>query len=298
MVSKGMENVIKLVRQQMASMTEITVKNIRDGLDLMAKMVKIPKDVKCEPVDAGGVPAEWMSTPGVVNDQVILYLHGGGFIAGSIATHRDLAQRISRVSKARILLIDYRLAPEHPYPAAFEDVLTAYRWLIDAEKISPNKLIIAGDSAGGGLTVGGLIRMRDAGLPLPAAAVCLSPGVDPTGSGESFKTKVDVDPFITPEIFKFMVNNFFGDIDVETPLTSVLLADLSGLPPMLIQVGSSEILLDDSVRLAERAKGAGVDVTLDVWEDMIHVFQAFAGFAPESREAIDKIGEFIQRFFN
>lgn len=298
MVSKGMENVINLVSQQMSSMTEITVKNIRDGLDLMAKMVKIPKDVKCEPVDVGGVPAEWISTPGVANHQVILYLHGGGFIAGSIATHRDLAQKISRVSKARILLIDYRLAPEHPYPAAFEDVLTAYRWLIDVEKITPNNLIIAGDSAGGGLTVGGLIRMRDEGISLPAAAVCLSPGIDPTGSGESFKTKVDVDPFITPEIFKFMVKNFFGDIDLETPLTSVLLADLSGLPPMLIQVGSSEILLDDSVRLAERAKAAGVDVTLDVWEDMIHVFQAFAGFAPESREAIDKIGEFIQRFFN
>ena len=298
MVSKGIENVSKLVRQQMASMTEISVKNIRDGLDLMAKMVKIPKDVKCEPVDVGGVPAEWISTPGVVNHQVILYLHGGGFIAGSIATHRDLAQRISRVSKTRILLIDYRLAPEHPYPAAFEDVLTAYRWLIDVEKITPNNLIIAGDSAGGGLTVGGLIRMRDEGIPLPAAAVCLSPGIDPTGSGESFKTKVDVDPFISPEMFKFMVKNFFGDIDLETPLTSALLADLSGLPPMLIQVGTSEILLDDSVRIAEHAKAAGVDVTLDVWEDMIHVFQAFAGFAPESREAIDKIGEFIQRFFN
>lgn len=298
MVSKGMENVIKLVRQQMASMKEITVKNIRDGLELMAKMVKIPKDVKCEPVDVGGVPAEWISTPGVINDKVILYLHGGGFIAGSIATHRDLAQRISRVSKTRILLIDYRLAPENPYPAAFEDVLTAYRWLIDAEKITPKNLIIAGDSAGGGLTVGGLIRMRDKGIPLPAAAICLSPGIDPTGSGESFKTKVDVDPFITPELFKFMINNFFGDIDLETPLTSALLADLSGLPPMLIQVGTSEILLDDSVRLAERAKAAGVDVTLDVWEDMIHVFQLFAGFAPEGTEAIDKIGEFIQRFFN
>lgn len=298
MVSKGMENVIKLVRQQISSMTEITVKNIRDGLELMAKMVKIPKDVKCEPVDVGGIPAEWISTPGVVNDKVILYLHGGGFIAGSIATHRDLAQRISRVSKARILLIDYRLGPEHPYPAAFEDVLTAYRWLIDVEKITPKNLIIAGDSAGGGLTVGGLIRMRDEGIALPAAAVCLSPGIDPTGSGESFKTKVDVDPFITPELFKFMITNFFGDIDLETPLTSALLADLSGLPPMLIQVGTSEILLDDSVRLAERAKAAGVDVTLDVWEDMIHVFQLFAAFAPESIEAIDKIGEFIQRFFN
>ena len=298
MVSKGMENVIKLVRQQIASMPEITVKNIRDGLDLMAKMAKIPKVVKCEPVDAGGVPAEWISTPGVVNHQVVLYLHGGGFIAGSIATHRDLTQRISRVSKARILLIDYRLAPEHPYPAAFEDVLTAYRWLIDIEKITPNNLIIAGDSAGGGLTVGGLIRIRDKGIALPAAAVCLSPGLDPTLSGESFKTKVDVDPFITPEIAKFMIEKFFGDIDIETPLTSVLLADLSGLPPMLIQVGTSELLLDDSIRFAERAKAAGVDVTLDVWEDMIHVFQAFAGFAPESREAIDKIGEFIQKFFN
>lgn len=293
MVSKEMENLINLLRTQISTM-EISVENIRNGLEQLAIMTKLPKDVKCEPIDVMGVPAEWITTPESIKEKVVLYLHGGGWIAGSINTHRDLASRISRASKTRILIIDYRLAPEHPYPAGLEDSITAYKWLINVEKIVPNNVVIAGDSAGGGLTIGCLIALRDEGVPLPAAAVCLSPGVDATMSGESLKSKVEVDPFLTPESVEFMVKQLLGDTDPEE--VNLLNKNLQGLPPLLIQVGTSEILLDDSIRLAELAKAAGVNVKLEVWDDMIHVFQAFAAFAPESREAIGKIGEFIQNY--
>lgn len=293
MVSKEMENLINLLRTQISTM-EISVENIRNGLEQLAIMTKLPKDVKCEPINVMGVPAEWITTPESIKEKVVLYLHGGGWIAGSINTHRDLASRISRASKTRILIIDYRLAPEHPYPAGLEDSITAYKWLINVEKIVPNNVVIAGDSAGGGLTIGCLIALRDEGVPLPAAAVCLSPGVDATMSGESLKSKVEVDPFLTPESVEFMVKQLLGDTDPEE--VNLLNKNLQGLPPLLIQVGTSEILLDDSIRLAELAKAAGVNVKLEVWDDMIHVFQAFAAFAPESREAIGKIGEFIQNY--
>jgi len=287
-----MQNVINLLRTQIESM-ELSVEAIRSGLDQLAIMSKLPKDVKCEPIDAGGVPAEWITTPDTKNENVILYLHGGGFIAGSINTHRDLVSRISRISKTRILIIDYRLAPEHPYPAGLEDCITAYKWLVNNEKVATSNIIIAGDSAGGGLTVSCLLSLRDEGFPLPSAAICLSPGLDATMSGESFKTKVELDPFLTPDSVKFMIEQYLGNTDPQE--VSILDANLEGFPPLLIQVGSSEILLDDSTLLAELAEKAGVDVKLEIWEDMIHVFQAFAAFAPESREAIEKIGEFVQK---
>lgn len=296
MVSKEMQNVINLLRKQIES-TELSVKAIRDGLDLLSTLSKLPKDVKCEPVDAGGVPAEWITTPNSINKNVILYFHGGGFVAGSIKTHRDLVARISRVSKARILIIDYKLAPEHPFPAGLDDCVTAYKWLINDEKILPENIIVGGDSAGGGLTVSLFAKLKEQRVTLPAAGVCLSPGVDVTMSGESYKTKVEVDPFLSPESCEFMLKQYLGNADPRSPFLSILTTDLEGFPPLLIQVGSSEILLSDSILLAERAKSAGVDVKLEIWDDMIHVFQAFATFAPESREAIEKIGEFTQNFF-
>jgi monoterpene epsilon-lactone hydrolase len=297
MVSKEMETVIKMLREYQTSLTEPSVEGLRDGLNQLASMAQLPEDVKCEPVDAGGVPAEWITTPDVISQRVILYLHGGGYVGGSISTHRDLVARISRVSKARILIIEYRLAPEHPFPAALEDAVAAYRWLISNEGIKPDNLIVAGDSAGGGLTVACLVNLRDEGVALPAAAVCLSPWTDLAGTGESVKSKAEIDPFVTPELGEFMANSYLKDTDPLNPLASPLYANLQGLPPMFIQVGTSEILLDDSVRLAERAKAVGVDVKLDIWEDMIHVFAVFAGLAPEGRQAIDRIGEFIQKVF-
>nr|MDO8079732.1 alpha/beta hydrolase [Candidatus Freyarchaeota archaeon] len=297
MVSKEMEVIIKLLREFQASQIEPSVEGMRNGLEQLSSMIKLPKDVKCEPVDAGGVPAEWITTPGVVSRHVILYLHGGGYVGGSIKTHRDLVARISRVSRARVLIIDYQLAPEHPFPAALEDSVAAYRWLVSTKGISPDNLIVAGDSAGGGLTVASLVKLRDEGVALPAAAICLSPWTDLACTGKSMKSKAKSDPFITSESGKFMANLYLKGVDPCDPLASPLYANLQGLPPMLILVGTSEILLDDSVRLAKRAKASGVDVKLDIWEDMIHVFPAFAEVTPEGRQAIEKIGEFIQKFF-
>lgn len=294
MVSEGMERVIRRLRKFKESIDgKQSVEAIRDGLEQMASRVVLPEDVKCEIVDAGGVPAEWISTPDAAENHVVLYLHGGGWISGSINTHRDLVARISRTSKSRILILNYHLAPEFPFPAAFDDCISAYKWLL-SNGIKPEDIVIAGDSAGATLTITCLIRLRDEGIELPSAAVSISPLTDATFSGESFKTKAKLDPFYTPEDCEFMVSQYIGDMDRRKPLISPLYADLHGLPPLLIHVGTLELLLDDSVRFAECAKEAGVDVTLEVFKDMPHVFHAFAGVAPEGQDAIEKIGIFIQ----
>jgi monoterpene epsilon-lactone hydrolase len=295
-VSKELQSVISLLQQFQTPGKEPNVQDQRSSLEQMAKMITVPKDVKCEPVDAGGVRGEWIAAPGSAVHNVVLYLHGGGYVAGSIRTHKELVSRISRVSGARFLVIEYRLAPEAAFPAALEDAVATYRWLISSARIDPKNMVVAGDSAGGGLTVATLVRLRDRGVTLPAAAVCLSPWTDLAHTGDSFKKNVKIDPFLTPEESKFNASQYLGDEDPRNPLASPVYADLHGLPPMLIQVGTSEILLDDSVRLADRAKREGVDVKLDIWKDMIHVFQAFAAFVPESRQAIDEIGKFIRKY--
>jgi acetyl esterase/lipase len=224
----------------------------------------------------------------------MLYLHGGGYVIGSLTTHRGLAGRLSQAAKARVLLIDYRLAPEHPFPAAVEDATAAYRWLL-AHGCTPARLAIAGDSAGGGLTVATLVALRDAGQPLPAAGVCLSPWTDLEGLGESVTSKASADPIVQKEMLLRLASCYLGDADPRTPLAAPLYADLRGLPPLLVQVGTAEILLDDALRLAERAKAAGVAVTLEAWDDMIHVWQLFAPLLPEGQQAIARIGEFVQQ---
>jgi acetyl esterase/lipase len=253
----------------------------------------LPDDVKAEPVDAGSVAAEWITTPEGGGERTILYLHGGGYVIGSIRTHRDLASRFSRAAKARVLLIDYRLAPEHPHPAAVEDATAAYRWLL-AQGVKPSRLAIGGDSAGGGLTVATLVALRDAGQPLPAAGVCLSPWVDLEGLGESMTTKADTDPMVQRDRLLGYAQHYLAGQSPRTPLAAPLYADLSGLPPLLIQVGSAETLLDDSTRLAERARKAGVAADLEIWDDMIHVWQAFAAVLPEGQQAIENIGRFLR----
>ena len=294
MVSKEMENVIKLMKD-FSSKMEMTVEAQRDGLNQLASMVKLPKDVKCEPVDAGGVPAEWVSTPDINNHHVILDLHGGYYVAGGIEIERPFCADISRASKCRVLTIDYRLAPEHPFPAALEDATAAYRWLINTQGIDPKNLVIEGLSAGGGLTVACLLKLRDDGDPLPAAAISLCPYTDLTLKGESYEKNADLD-WISYEASEFNAPLYVGGADPRNPLVSPIYGDFHGLPPILIQVGTSEVLLDDSIRLAERAKAAAVDVTLDIWEGMVHGFQIFSAFAPESREAIKKMSEFINKF--
>jgi acetyl esterase/lipase len=240
------------------------------------------------------VPAAWVVAPGAETGRVLLYLHGGGYVVGSINTHRDLAGRLSRAAAARVLLIDYRLAPEYPHPAAVEDATAAYRWLL-RHGATPAHTVIAGDSAGGGLTVATLVALRDAGEALPAAGVCISPWVDLEGIGESMTTKASVDPIVQHQGLVWFADLYLGGANPRTPLAAPLYADLHGLPPLLIHVGAAETLLDDATRLAERAKTAGVDVTLEVWEEMIHVWHLFAAMLPEGQQAIERLGAYIRQ---
>ncbi|HVM95273.1 MAG TPA: alpha/beta hydrolase [Candidatus Acidoferrales bacterium] len=293
MASESLKMIVDMMRSQQ-TLRERPVDEMRASMEAMTQIMAVPDDVVCEKIDAAGIPAEKVSTPGVNMDRVILYLHGGGYVIGSINTHRDLAQRLSRAAAACVVVIDYRLGPEHPHPAAVDDATAAYRWLMK-EALKPQNVVIAGDSAGGGLTVATLVALRDAKQPLPAAGVCLSPWVDLECSGESMTTKATADPMVQRVPLLRMAEMYLGGKDPRTPLASPLYADLSGLPPLLIQVGTAETLLDDSLRLAERAKKAGVDVTLESCEDMIHVFQAFAAMLPEGQQAIDRIGEFVRQ---
>jgi len=297
MVSRGMKSVIKILKEKREKEIKKRVEESRAGLEELARLAPLHKDVKLENVDAGGVPAAWMITPGGVKDRAILYLHGGGYTEGSITSHQDLAQRISKVSETKMLILDYRLAPEHPFPAALEDSVCAYEWLINSEGYNPKNLIIAGDSAGGGLTIATLVKLRDQGVPLPAAAVCLSPWTDLALTGESIKLKLHEDPFVSPDELMFAAILYLGKTDPKNPYASPLYANFEGLPPLCIQVGTAEVILDDSTRLAKRAKEASVEVQLDIWEDMTHVFQAFAILAPEGTEGINKIGEFVKKIF-
>jgi monoterpene epsilon-lactone hydrolase len=298
MISEGMQNVINMLKQFQESMQEErSVKASRDRLEQIAASEPLPDDVKCEQVDAGGIPAEWIFTPEVTESNVIIYLHGGGWIAGSLNSHRNHVARISRASNIRVLNIEYSLAPEHPFPAGLNDCVIAYKWVLSLG-IKPDKVIIAGDSAGGNLTLASLIKLRDEGTPLPIAAVCLSPLTDGTLSGESYKTRANFDPVLTPEGVEFMISQYVEKKERKNPLVSPLFADLHGLPPILVHVGTAEILYDDSIRFAERAEEAGVDVTLEVFEDLIHVFHVFGGLAPEGQEGANKVGKFVKKYMS
>jgi monoterpene epsilon-lactone hydrolase len=293
MASKELQMVIDAFRSR-PKMSDLSIEEQRAQMEVGFTQFQLPADVRCDPVDAGGVPAEWITTPGVVAERVIYYLHGGGYVIGSIDTHREMVSRLSRAANARVLIINYRLAPENQFPAAVDDSIAAYRWLLSVG-IDPARLVIAGESAGGGLTVATLVALRDAGEPLPRAGICLSPWVDMECLGESVFTKAEIDPVGTRDAVLAYAKAYLGDTDPRTPLASPLYADLTGLPPMLIQVGTAEILFDDAMRLAGRARATGVDVILEPWDDMIHMWHFFAAILPEGQQAIERIGEFIRQ---
>ena len=293
MVSKEMENLLNFIKQSVDQSVQPSVEGLRESFEQIGSMMRVPKDAKCEPTDAAGVPAEWISVPESINDRALLYFHGGGYVAGSVNSHREYCVRLARASKTRVLLIDYRRAPEHPFPAALEDATKVYDWLISSGGIKPKNIVIAGESAGGGLTIATLLKLRDDNKELPVAGIPLSPFLDLAVTGESIKTKADVDPMSTEAMLKFCAEQYLSEGDKQNPLASPLYADLKNLPPLYIQVGTAEILIDDAVRFADLAKAAGVDVTLELWDDMIHMFQMFATMIPEGRDAINKIGEFI-----
>ena len=254
----------------------------------------VPLSITSRAIRVGEIPAEWVQPLWTSNEFVLLYLHGGGYTSGSPALHRDLAHRIASASGMPALVIDYRLAPEHPFPAALEDAAFAYRWLL-ARNYPPERIVLAGDSAGGGLSAALLMYLRDAGEPLPAAAALLSPWTDLCLTGESIDRLENADPQLTRRGLQEMAGAYRGQHAANEPLISPLYGDLHGLPPLLILAGTREILLDDSVMFAERAGKAGVNVTLHIREDMGHVWPAFAMLLPESKQAIQLIGNFFRR---
>jgi epsilon-lactone hydrolase len=286
---------IDVVRAHLAKLpptASLTLEERRAQYDRAERVFPTPADVAIDHVAAPTRPAEWLTPPGVRGNAVLLYLHGGGYVIGSPRSHRHLAAALARASGARALLLDYRLAPEHPFPAALDDAVAAYGWLL-AQGVDARHLVVAGDSAGGGLTVATLLALRDQGLPLPAAGVCISPWVDLTCSGASYTSKAAVDPIVTSDGVAMMAKAYVGAGDPKAPLVSPLFADLRGLPPLLVHVGSDEVLLDDALGLAERARRAGIDVNVEEWPAMIHVWHWFQPMLEEAERAIADIGAFV-----
>lgn len=289
MPSKELEKVLELMKARPVQ-PNLSIQEQRAQWDAMPGF-PLHDDVKCEEVDAGGVPGEWITTPGVRDDRVVYYLHGGGYVLGSVSTHREMISRLSRATGARALAINYRLAPENPFPAAVDDAVAGYQWLLSIG-IDPRRMVIGGDSAGGGLTAAALVALRDTGVLLPAAGICISPWADMECNGVA-KLAAREGGIEYQGILK-MAKTYVGDADLKTPLASPIHADLTGLPPLLIQVGGAEELIEDAILLEARAKQCGVDVTLETWEDMFHVWHTFAPMLPEGQQAIDRIGEFVR----
>ena len=265
----------------------------RQRLDALGEQYPLPTDVRVETADANGVNAEWTSTEEANPQSVIMYLHGGGYIAGSLKSHRHMVAQAGREARSRTMALDYRLAPEHPFPAAVEDAIAGYRFLL-SRGFPATRIAIAGDSAGGGLAIALLVSLRDAGLPLPACAWCVSPWVDLEGTGASMTAKATVDPMVQQAYLVELAAAYLGGAHPRAPLAAPLYADLKGLPPILIQVGSAETLLDDAVRLAGAAGSADVRVRLEVWPDMIHVWHLFYQQVAAGRRALAEAGAFIR----
>ena len=253
-----------------------------------------PTGVVFEDVVAGGVPAQWVTPDGAATSTVMIYFHGGGYCFCSMRSHSRLVGHLAKAAGCRALNVDYRLAPEHPHPAALEDALAAYRWLLEQD-VEPGHLAVAGDSAGGGLAVALLVKAREEGLPLPAAAVLMSPWVDLAMTADSLTTRVDVDVRQDPAGTRWCANLFLDGQDPRDPYASPLYADLTGLSPLYIQAGDWDTLVDDSHRLAEAARRCGVDVRLDLFPEMLHAHQIWAGNMPEADDAIARIGSYLQR---
>ncbi len=296
MPSQAMQDAIGALRDRQkagAGQAPATLEERRAGFIPGDRLHRVPEDVRVTEVSAGGVPAHWLEAPGARAGRVLLFLHGGGFELGSLRSDGELAARLGRASGMRVLFPEYRLAPEHPFPAAVDDVLAAWRWLRTGQDLSPASLAVAGDSAGGGLAAALLVALRDAGQALPAAAVLMSPTVDLTSSGASMTERAGQDPVSTPAMLRQFASRYLAGADPKTPLASPLFASLAGLPPLLIQAGTADLLLSDSERLAAAAAQAGVNVTLQIGEGLPHVYQLLLG-TPEAAQATRQIGIFLR----
>jgi epsilon-lactone hydrolase len=269
----------------------------RKRLDALGTRYTVAPDIRVEPTDANGVPAEWTTAPDADPGHVIMFLHGGGYVSGSINSHRHMIAEAGRQAGARSFAVDYRLAPEHPFPAALDDAVTAHKFLL-ASGYAPARIALAGESAGGGLALATAVTLRDTDVPLPACLWCSSPWVDLTMAGGSMTTKVAVDPLIDKPYLQELAVAYLNGTDPGAPLVSPLYADLRGLPPTLIQVGSAETLLDDSTRLAGVAGAADVSVRLEVWPDMIHAWHLFYQQVAAGRRALADVGGFVRSMLN
>jgi acetyl esterase/lipase len=286
---------------EIIALREVIAKRVRSDdiaqrrcdIDARGLANRLPADVKVEPVVANGVRSEWTSTPDADRSKAVLFLHGGGYVIGSLDSHRHMVAEIGRAARSRTLAIDYRLAPEHPFPAAVDDALAAYRFLLSAG-IQPAGITIAGDSAGGGLVVAAMLAIRDAGLAQPACGWPISPWVDMEAAGDSMESKAATDPTVQKAGILDMAKLYLNGADPRSPLAAPIHADLRGLAPLLIQVGAAETLLDDAVRLAQVAGVADVAVDLQIWPEMIHVWHTYYQELAAGRRAIAAGGEFAK----
>jgi len=281
---------------QKLDVANVPVDTARKHLETVARTLLVrAAGVHVEQSQLAGVDVDWLRPKQARKDKVLFYLHGGAYVLGSRRTHRQLASHMAKAAGVTAVLPEYRLAPEYPFPAAIDDAVAVYRALLESG-FKPEDIVISGDSAGGGLSVATLLALRHAGDPLPAAAVLLSPFLDVTASGESATTRADQDPWFEVPDMAVVARYYCPDESKwRDPLVSPVFANVSGLPPMLIQVGDDEILLDDSRRLAEKLEAAGIDVEIEIWPGMWHVFQMFIGKMPESRKAVEKIGRYIDQ---
>jgi epsilon-lactone hydrolase len=270
-----------------------TLDELRTGMAAMGQILPVPEGTTVERVDAGGIPAEWISAPNTGDERVVLYMHGGGYSIGCVDFVREFCARLSAAADARVLSLDYRQGPEHPFPAPIDDAVAAYRWLI-AQGTNPANVVFSGESAGGGLTISLLLALRDAGDPLPAGAVPISPWLDMEAVREMSDEALEWD-LLRPEQLVLFAGWFLADGDRRHPLANPLYADPTGLPPMLVLVGGREILLDDARRFTSNAQDAGVDVTLEVVPEMIHIWHVFGPMFPEAVEASDRVASYVRK---
>ena len=291
--SRIWRELIRLGVQHMIN-PELPVEVRRRRMRLLDYVTQLPGGTRVMPVVAGSVPAEWVIPRHADPGRALLYVHGGAYVAGSPASHRAFVARLAKIVGARALVPDYRLAPEHRFPCAVEDVRDVYRWLLEEQGIDPDRLVVVGDSAGGGLTLALAVSVRDDGrLRLPRALGCVAPWTDLAGTGESMRSRAPFDTWYQPAGLAIEARRYLGEVDPKHPLASPLYADLRDLPPLLAQVGEDDVLLDDSRRLVERARAAGVDANLEVWPGMWHVFQMNAA-VPEARQAQQRLGRFLR----
>ncbi|HIG39072.1 MAG: alpha/beta hydrolase [bacterium] len=282
----------RVVKKQLANMDDVVA--LRNRMADSAKLGgSIPTTVSTTPQTINGVPCEWVTLEDTDQNRVLLYLHGGGYVLGSPDSHRYLAWKLAEASGMRVLVVDYRLAPENPFPAAVDDATNCYRWLLD-DGFNPKYIAIGGDSAGGGLAAATMVQLRNLGLPQPNCGILLSPWTDLSLSGPSIESNANADVILSRAALEGMATHYLDERDRKAPLASPLFADLTGLPPLLIHVGSTEILLSDAEQLAEKLNENGGTARLEIWPKMPHVFQMFGSRIPEGRKAIDSLGEYLR----